>query len=256
MPDQNEPERDLPNSENGADAANGMETRHRSGTSVIQATVASLQEMIRDGRLRPGAVLPPQRGLANDLEVSRATLREALSILGTIGQIVTEPGRRSRVTNPDATVAATPWRFAARYSPSEVYRFRHLAESHAAQLAAIHRTASDLEEMGANNDAFRKAASENVLPAYAKADFAFHQTIMRISRNNLLIDLHRTFSNVLFESQRLSTERRGNLFQAVAEHDQILKAVTMNDPEGASYYMGKHISMAASRAGLPVSELP
>ena len=43
--------------------------------------------MIRDGRLLPGALLPPQRDLARDLNVSRATLREALSILGTIGQI-------------------------------------------------------------------------------------------------------------------------------------------------------------------------
>lgn len=233
----------------------GREPRRPSG-GATQATVARLQEMIRDGRLLPGALLPPQRDLARDLEVSRATLREALSILGTIGQIAAEPGRRGRVASPTSTLATTSWRFAARYSPKEVYQFRHLAESHAASLAAISHTGAEIEEMRARNEAFRAAAAAGDLGAYAQADFAFHQTILRVARNNLLIDLHQAFASVLFESQRLPTERRGNLFQAVAEHDQILKAIAMNDPDGASYYMGKHISMAGSRAGLPVTELP
>ena len=42
---------------------------------VTRATVANLQEMIRAGRIKPGEALPPQRDLARDLKVSRATLR-------------------------------------------------------------------------------------------------------------------------------------------------------------------------------------
>ncbi len=43
---------------------------------------------------------------------------------------------------------------------------------------------------------------------------------------------------------------------AVQEHDRILEAIAMGDPDGANYYMRKHINMAGSRAGLPPSELP
>lgn len=229
--------------------------RHVYSVGVTRATVANLQEMIRDGRMKPGEALPSQRDLARDLKVSRATLREALSILATIGQIVAKPGARYVVSTGD--VPATPsWRFAARYSLREVYQFRHIVESYAAQLAAISHTEREIEELKESIEAFRSAIQSNDLVAYAQADFVFHQIIMRIARNKLLVDMHQTFAGVLWESQRLPTERRGNLWNAVNEHTRILEAIAMCDPEGASYYMRKHISMAGSRAGLPANELP
>lgn len=223
---------------------------------VTQATVANLQGMIRDGRVKAGDPLPPQRDLARDLKVSRATLREALSILATIGQITAGPGRRVFIANPDGDLATPSWRFAARYSLREVYQFRHISESYAAQLAAVNHTDQELDELKQCTEAFRKATFANDLVAYAQADFDFHQIIMRLSQNKLLVDMHQTFASVLMESQRLPTERRGNLWNAVHEHERILEAITMGDPEGASYYMRKHISMAGSRAGLPVTETP
>jgi GntR family transcriptional regulator, transcriptional repressor for pyruvate dehydrogenase complex len=235
------------------------EPRGRRGyaVGVTQMTVTHLQEMIRDGRIKPGEALPPQRDLARDLNISRATLREALSILATIGQIVARPSGRGFVVSPEDDTLATPsWRFAARYSLREVYQFRYIAESYAAQLAAINHTKQEVEELQDSIEAFRKAARALDLTVYAQADFDFHQIILRISGNKLLIDMHQTFASVLFESQRLPTERRGNLWNAVTEHERIVEAIAMNDPEGASYYMRKHISMAGSRAGLLPSELP
>lgn len=223
---------------------------------VTKATVSLLQEMIRDGRFKPGEALPPQRDLASDMKVSRATLREALSILATIGQIVARPGGRGFIVNQEDVLATPSWRFAARYSLSEVYQFRYIAESYAAQLAATRHTEQEIEEMRESTEVFRRSARANDLVAYAQADFSFHQIILRISRNRLLVDMHQTFASILLESQRLPTERRGNLMVAVQEHEQILEAIAMNDPNGASYYMRKHISMAGSRAGLPATELP
>lgn len=223
---------------------------------VAQATVAALQTMIRDGRLQPGDTLPPQRDLARDLNVSRATLREALSILATIGEIVARPGGRGYVCDPSTMPATPSWRFAARYSLREVYQFRYIVESYAAELAAVGHNEEEILELKESTRAFRSAALANDIAAYAKADFDFHHAIMRISRNKLLVDMHHTFSSVLLESQRLPTVRRGNLLIAVQEHERLLEAIAMSDADGASYYMRKHISMAGSRAGLPPSELP
>ncbi|ODT14067.1 MAG: GntR family transcriptional regulator [Kaistia sp. SCN 65-12] len=213
--------------------------------------------MIQDGRLKPGDRLPPQRDLANDLNVSRATLREALSILATIGEIAARPGGRGFVCTDPAERSAMPsWRFAARYSLREVYQFRYIAESYAAELAAISHSEQELVELKASLRLFRENALAGDVVAYAQADFEFHQMIMRISRNKLLIDMHHTFASIMLESQRLPTVRRGNLMHAVQEHERLLEAIAIGDPDGANYYMRKHINMAGSRAGLPASELP
>ena len=230
--------------------------RTPSAGSVAQATVSTLQAMIREGRLKPGERIPPQRNLARELSVSRATLREALSILSTIGQIVPRPNGRGFVCAQPGDKATPSWRFAARYSLREVYQFRFIAESYAASLAAMCHTDEEIAALRACLDTLRKAAKDTDIPGHAKADFQFHRLIMRSSRNKLLVDMHDTFAKVVLESQRLPTERRGRLWVVVLEHERILEAIAMGDPEGASYYMRKHISMAGDRAGVPPSELP
>ncbi len=110
--------------------------------TTAQMAVTALQKMIEEEQLAPSAPLPPQRELAKELDVSRATLREALSILATIGLVSIEPGRGTFVRAKNDAGELTPapsWRFAARYSPAEVYQFRYIAESHAAQLAAMNQ---------------------------------------------------------------------------------------------------------------------
>lgn len=237
-------------------ADDGPEGKRDHAGGVTRATVAKLQEMIRDGRIKPGEALSPERDLARDLKVSRATVREALSVLATIGQLMASPGGRGYVVSAEDVRATPSWRFAARYSLSEVYQFRHIVESYAARLAAISHTEQEIEELRESIDAFSRAVQANDLTAYAQADFDFHQIILRSCRNRLLADMHQAFANVLLESQRLPTEQRGNLWNAVSEHERILEAIAMNDPDGASYYMRKHISMAGSRAGLRPNELP
>lgn len=213
--------------------------------------------MIRTGQFKPGDRLPPQRNLARDLNVSRATLREALSILATIGEITARPGGRGFICADPSGMPATPsWRFAARYSIGEVYQFRYVVESYAAELAAIRHTEPEIAELTECAQVFRQAALARDLLLYAQADFDFHHLIMRISRNKLLVDMHQTFANIMLESQRLASQRPGNLMNAVQEHQHLLEAIAIRDPDGASYYMRKHINLGASRAGIPLSELP
>ena len=87
--------------------------------------------MIRSGRFAPGAGLPGQRELAAELGASRASLREALSILTTLGMVRVEPRRGTIVpeTTAEPEEAQRPfddvqWRFGAQYTPEEVYQFR------------------------------------------------------------------------------------------------------------------------------------
>jgi GntR family transcriptional repressor for pyruvate dehydrogenase complex len=234
------------------------ERRERSA-NVTQAVVAALQEMIRDGTFKSGTALPPQRDLAQQLGVSRASLREAISILGTLGLLSIEQGRGTfLVSSAEWAAAGRPagsWRFAARYSPEEVYQFRLIAESQAVQLAAMTHSDEELVELDQNLEQFRAATRRSDLGAYAQADFDFHRLIIRFSRNRLLADMHGTFAGVLLEAQRLPLIRRDTLWEPVLEHERIVEALKRSDPEGARYYMRQHLSRACSRAGIRIVEV-
>lgn len=73
------------------------------GSPTVTPTpvLSKLREMILQGRWRAGDALPGERDLAGELDCSRASLREALSVLEAQGIIDSRAGGRS-------TVRATP----------------------------------------------------------------------------------------------------------------------------------------------------
>jgi GntR family transcriptional repressor for pyruvate dehydrogenase complex len=244
---------DQPGDSIGASAVPAAETRPR--TPVTQTVLQRIQAMLRSGELAPGQPLPSQRQLAENLQVSRASLREALSILGTLGLIRIEQGRGTFVAAPsDGSESEAPgaWRYSARYAPEEVYQFRLIAEPGAAALAARYVTGEQLDQLQQNLRAFKAAARETDLVSTAQLDFEFHKLIAACSGNRLLADLHQTYHQIVLESQRLPLARRSRLWEPVVEHERILKALSMHDPEGAAYYMRVHISRAADRVGVCV----
>jgi GntR family transcriptional repressor for pyruvate dehydrogenase complex len=224
--------------------------------SVAEAAVERLRVMIEDGQLAVGDALPAQRELARELNVSRASLREALSNLAAKGILSIEHGRGTFVRSTKAIDAnKEQWPFAAHYSPSEVFQFRYIAESHAARLAAMKHTQEDLRGLRVNLDAFRQAVRDFNLTLFAKIDFEFHQMIIRFSQNRLLLDILQNFASVVSESQRLPLHKKDELWDAVNEHERIVESLSMGDPAGAAYYMRQHLSRAGGRAGISFIEL-
>ena len=227
------------------------------GGRVAQGAVFRLQGLILGGSLAAGAALPSQRALARQLGVSRASLREALSILATLGLVRVEAGRGTFVAGDAETSEGAPaWRFASRYAPWEVYQFRKIAEGEAASLAAMRATVHEVEELRGILGVFREATRTVDLVTSSQADFELHQAIARMSGNRMLADLHQTYHHVLLESQRLPLARRSRLWEPVVEHERIVQAIGMSDPEGAAYYMRTHIDRAADRVGVRVPEVP
>jgi len=69
-------------------------------TFLPQSVAREIQEMIQSGALKPGEKIPSQREFSQKFGVSRASLREALLTLETLGLIKTEAGRGTFVTDP------------------------------------------------------------------------------------------------------------------------------------------------------------
>src|SRR3981081_1056534 len=90
---------------------------------VSHKIVRELQNIIDQGELKPGALLPSERELASTFWVSRSSVREALSILETLGLVSIEPGRRARVLGrsgePDKLLKR--WHYASKFNEHDVY---------------------------------------------------------------------------------------------------------------------------------------
>lgn len=235
------------------------EVRREPGQSVSQATASTLLAIIRSGRFAVGEALPSQRELAQELNVSRPSLREALAILATSGVISIERGRGTFVRdlpNKEALLSARErWPLEQCYPPEEVFQFRYIAESYAAQLAAMNHTPAEFDEIQKNLEAFRRARQRSDYAMFVQTDFEFHQLIIKFSQNRLLADIHASFARVMNESQRLPLEVPDRFWQPVIEHERIVEALAMRDPAGAAYYMRQHLSRACARANITLKEV-
>jgi GntR family transcriptional repressor for pyruvate dehydrogenase complex len=219
---------------------------------VSHKIVRELQNIIDHGELKPGALLPSERELASRFWVSRSSVREALSILETLGLVALEPGRRARVlgtsTEPDKRL--TRWQYASRFNENDVYELRLILESRAARLAAEKVTPQTIADLTRSLAAMKDYMREGDLLAAAHEDFKFHDIIVVLSGNRLFAEIHHLNQEAILESQKLPFSRHKRLWEPVQEHERILKALEQRDPDGASYLMQLHIIKAADRVGI------
>jgi GntR family transcriptional repressor for pyruvate dehydrogenase complex len=229
----------------------------RAETLVPQAAVRRIQDMINSGELRQGERLPPQRTLSERLDVSRASLREALSVLETLGLLRTVPRQGTFVadTGMAERLGTHRWRHAARSSPAEVYQFRFVTEGYAARLAAMRVSEPELVLLRQNLKSFKEAVRVCDLLSASDLDFAFHRSIAAFSGNRLFADFYDRRGSVVRESQLLPMARQERLWEPVTEHENVLQAMEKRDPDGASYFMHIHIVRAAARVGVALNDV-
>jgi GntR family transcriptional regulator, transcriptional repressor for pyruvate dehydrogenase complex len=205
--------------------------------------------MIEAGEVLPGEKLPSQRILAARFTISRASLREALSVLETLGFIRVEAGRGAIVCQ-DRGAPSRYWRLAERFPPQDVFQMRLLIESYTARLAANLLSRAQLSELRANVALMQKALEANDLEAGAQTDLLFHRLIVEAAANKVYAEIYRLMSGVIIDSHRLPLTARGRLHEPVVEHEAIVGALEARDPEGAVQHMRYHLVRTAGRSGI------
>jgi GntR family transcriptional regulator, transcriptional repressor for pyruvate dehydrogenase complex len=222
------------------------------------SAVKKIQGLILSGAFAEAQRLPSERQLSETLGISRASLREALTVLATLGLVRIEPGRGTFVTLSGATEAPPEehWRFSKQYTLHEVYQFRFVTEGYAARRAALAATDATVDALREILAHYKDAARRLDLVTSAQRDFDLHHALLRMGQNRIFEDAHSSFRSVMLESQRLPAARHDRLWEASVEHERVVEAVAMRDPDGASYYMRLHITRAADRAGIVLVEKP
>lgn len=223
-------------------------------TLVPQSVAREIQTAIQTGALKPGERIPSQREYSQKFGISRASLREALLTLETLGLLKTEPGRGTFVADPAAASAASmaAWRYSDSYSVFDVFQTRILLEGEIARLAAGRLTQLQLERMEAATLKMEECWGKHDLLANVDADLEFHGIIVSACSNAMLKALYQTVRDQITETQRqpmpiTDPERMG---KSIAEHRRIIAALKANDSAAACREMQTHIRNTALCAGL------
>ena len=225
-----------------------------------------LLDEIRIGRFSGRAKLPAERGLAEELGVTRALLREALltmegmgylNIAGRDGIYITDNGTRE-VTH--GMVSLSQWPTAMNNDTLEV---RIILEVPAAEIASQNRTASDLERM---EECLKTLSNldRNDESNYQQGDYwdsMLHETIIRATRNELLI---RIYEGLLSLMKSFTERHRAMLFneipgwaeQAFQEHERIVGAIRDRRSKAAGEAMREHLCLACRLNGREFSAIP
>jgi GntR family transcriptional repressor for pyruvate dehydrogenase complex len=217
--------------------------------TVTDAAIATIRERIETSVYPVGSLLPAQRQLSEELAISRASLREALSTLEALGMLHIRPGKGVYVNSAQAA-GTHAWRFADQASLPDTYQMRFALEGFVARLAAPAIGDADIVWLQDNLDSLQGALTCAELDEAAQLDFAFHMRIVSLAGNTAIESILRGSADIMKESQRLPFYRRELVLSTYHEHAAIVEALKARDSESAGRAIEAHIVNAAQRAGV------
>lgn len=211
-----------------------------------------LRQRIRSGALREGQSLPTERELVAQTGLSRTSVREALRILEVEGLIEIRPGRMggSRVRRPagdELTRHLELFIWGRNIGFEDLHDVREALEALGAEGAARRRTDADLAELEARTEAVEAAVGD--IDRYLEANIAWHLSVVRASRNELLISIINVLSNAIHEATAIEAFDSPEVREATLKiHRSILAAIRDGDPEAARRRMARHVGAARNVA--------
>ncbi|MEW5957108.1 MAG: FadR/GntR family transcriptional regulator [Chloroflexota bacterium] len=219
---------------------------------VYVQLVEQIEELTRQGDLRPGDQLLPERELAEKFGVSRTSVRKALAILDGMGIIEVTPRHGAYVRRrylEDAAEPLTQALFQEREQVGHLFEVRQIIETQAVRLAARRRDESDLQCLRELNRQFELDLRRKDLGSQSNTQF--HLCIVKAAKNPILTEIMSTVLVATIEifafARRRSLSQVSNLLQFVTEHEQIIDAIAHQDPDLAASLMAMHIDDARKR---------
>jgi GntR family transcriptional repressor for pyruvate dehydrogenase complex len=228
-----------------------LENDQPPSSAPVSASLAShLQNLILTGQLAFGESLPSERELMAKFDVSRATVREALRMLGAQGLIEVRRGRNggSYVCGPSGGAVS---RSLTLFIKGQEIRFidllaaREAIEPVAAGQAALFRTDSDLTRLEELSMACELTFGDIV--RFTEVNVQWHLAVVRASHNPLFEAFMSSISSALHSATNIEDFDVQTRKAVVGTHWQIFEAIKSGDHEAARRRMARHVSAYGER---------
>ena len=177
---------------------------------------------------QPGEVRLDERQLASDLGISRTPVREAMAQLEREGFVRSVPRRGIyvvRKTRAEVVELITAWA---------------ALESMAARLITQNASDQEIAELRAMFATFENGRLHANLDEYSEVNIEFHQTIIRMSRNRVLIDLAENLFAHMRMIRRKTIGERDRADRSISDHVNIIQAIEARDTARAESLVRDH----------------
>lgn len=202
-------------------------------TTLHDEIVARLRNMILEGVLAPGSVIPELR-LCEDLQISRTPLREALKVLAAEEFVTLHPNRGSSVREilPEEI--------------KEVFEVMEALEGLVGRLTAARATRADIAELKAMHRhlvAFKESGDKR---AYFDTNQAIHRRIAELSGNRVLAMDYAGHANKIRRARYLANLSDARWAESVNEHGEFMKALEAGEGERFAELLQQHMRRTAA----------
>ncbi|MGM0854874.1 MAG: FadR/GntR family transcriptional regulator [Bacillota bacterium] len=213
---------------------------------IYEEVAEVLIDMIKSGQLKSGDKLDSVQQLAENFQVGRSAVREALSALRAMGLVEMHQGEGTYVREFDSSMLSLPIYIAALMKKDDVKQLlevRRILEVGAVEAAASRRTDEQLKEIKTALDQMQSASDEEL---GEEADFRFHMAIAKASQNELLTGLMNNVSEMMVTTMRETRRlwlysKKSTLDRLYQEHQNIYEAIEAKDGQKAQQLMLNHL---------------
>ncbi len=203
---------------------------------MVDQAITILQNAMASGALQPGTRLIESQ-IAEQIHVSRGTLREALRILEQKGLVTSIPGRGCYVallTDRDI---------------QEVYSLRSVLEQEAVRKVALTATDGQIAALQEILNRMLDAADRGELAQVVEEDLNFHKHIWLIADHRRILEI---LEGLIFQLRNYLTIQ-SNLYRdlaaGIADHKEIMAAILERDGEKAARVIKVHLEEAMNIVG-------
>ena len=220
---------------------------------ISEIIVDQIRVLMRQGQLKPGDRLPPERDLCERFGVSRVTVREALRMLESSGLVQIRVGARGGafVTAPTSDRVGeglTDMLTLSAISAADVTEVRMILEVGIVPIVCERATEQDLaalEEICARSEAALRSGEYSM-----EYSLEFHIRVAEATHNPAVVMLVESFREPIhmsLEQAREVAPEMGGL--GTREHERFVEAVRRRAPEAATEIMREHLARTARRLG-------
>lgn len=211
---------------------------------------AEIRQKIISHEYPEGTRLPTETEMAEQLNISRPTVREALRLLEAEGLISTRPGPGGgpRVRRPDMVAVkrslTTLFQY-ERVTLKDLLDARRAIEPACARVAALRASAEDIDKLRQSIENMRTQSGDDTIFWTENANF--HLALVAAGQNCVLHTMMTALRELVYQYTAALHITDAERLGTIAEHTDIMEAIAAHDPGGAARASNEHLLKSEKR---------